>query len=142
DEASAQAPVASADGTPAASVVNPGGPGAAADTANAPPAPLPPAETAPVEAVAAVDPPTAAASKDMIVIVARDETWVTVTEAGGKHLLNRTVKAGETVGLSGNLPLSVVVGRASGVDVQVRGKPFDLTPLARSGGVARFEVKS
>jgi cytoskeleton protein RodZ len=78
----------------------------------------------------------------MIVIVARDETWVTVTEAGGKHLLNRTVKAGETIGLSGNLPLSVVVGRASGVDVQVRGKPFDLTPLARSGGVARFEVKS
>ncbi|HEY2255736.1 MAG TPA: helix-turn-helix transcriptional regulator, partial [Variovorax sp.] len=68
DEASAQAPVASADGTPAASLVHPAGPGAAADAANAP---LPPAQTAPVEAVAAVDPPPAAASHDMIVIVAR-----------------------------------------------------------------------
>ncbi|WP_431272967.1 DUF4115 domain-containing protein [Variovorax ureilyticus] len=56
-------------------------------------------------------------------------------------MLHRTVKAGETVGLTGTLPLSVVVGRAAGVQVQVRGKPFDLAPLARSGGVARFEVK-
>ena len=31
--------------------------------------------------------------------------------------------------------------RLGTVDVQVRGKPFDLTPLARAGGVARFEVK-
>jgi len=64
-----------------------------------------------------------------------------VTEAGGKQLIRRTVKPGETVGLTGALPLSVVIGRASAVDVRVRGKPYDLTPLARSGGVARFEVK-
>jgi len=59
----------------------------------------------------------------------------------GVEAIRRTVKAGETVGLTGALPLSVVIGRASAVDVRVRGKPFDLTPLARSGGVARFEVK-
>jgi cytoskeleton protein RodZ len=46
------------------------------------------------------------------------------------------------VGLSGTLPLSVVVGRASSVDVQVRGQPFDLKPFTKGGGVARFEVKS
>ncbi|SCK57871.1 cytoskeleton protein RodZ [Variovorax sp. HW608] len=100
----------------------------------------PPAEAAPVEpapAAAAV----AAPSNDLIVFVARDDTWISVSEAGGKQLLHRTVKAGETVGLTGTLPLSVIVGRASGVQVQVRGKPFDLAPLARSGGVARFEVK-
>jgi cytoskeleton protein RodZ len=55
--------------------------------------------------------------------VAREECWITVTEAGGKQLLRRSLQAGETVGLSGTLPLSVVVGRASAVDVQVRGKP-------------------
>jgi cytoskeleton protein RodZ len=65
-----------------------------------------------------------------------------VTEAGGKQLLRRTVKAGETVGLTGALPLQVVIGRASVVDVRVRGKAFDLAPLIRSGGVARFEIKS
>ena len=69
------------------------------------------------------------------------DSWITVAEAGGKQLLRRTVQAGETLGLSGTPPLSVVIGRASGVDVQLRGKPFDLTPLAKGGGVARFEVK-
>jgi cytoskeleton protein RodZ len=64
-----------------------------------------------------------------------------VSEAGGKQVLRRTVKAGETVGVSGALPLTVVVGRASGIDVQVRGKPFDLKSVTKPGGVARFEVK-
>jgi cytoskeleton protein RodZ len=82
-----------------------------------------------------------ASNADLIVFVAREDSWVTVSEASGKSLLRRTVQAGETVGLTGAPPLSVVVGRASGVEVQVRGKPFDLAPSTRSGGVARFEVK-
>ena len=85
---------------------------------------------------------TAATTGNAVVFSARSETWITVTEAGGKQLLRRTVQPGETVGLSGTLPLAVVVGRASGVDVQVMGKPFDLAPFTKSGGVARFEVKS
>ncbi len=76
-----------------------------------------------------------------VVFVARRDSWITVNEAGGKSLLRRTVRAGETVGLAGTPPLSVVVGQASGVDVQVRGQPVDLAPLTRAGGVARFEVK-
>lgn len=123
-----------ASGTPAAAAVEPTAP-------SAPPVLPPPADTAPVEAQAVAEPPAASVSNDLIVFVARDESWITVTEAGGKQLIRRTVKAGETVGLTGALPLSVVIGRASAVDVRVRGKPFDLTPLARSGGVARFEVK-
>jgi cytoskeleton protein RodZ len=100
------------------------------------------------EPVAAEEPtpvaaaPVAAVGNDQIVFVAREDSWITVTEAGGKQLLRRTVKAGETVGLNGTLPLSVVVGRASGVQVQVHGKPFDLAPITRSGGVARFDIKS
>ncbi|AMM23062.1 helix-turn-helix domain-containing protein [Variovorax sp. PAMC 28711] len=82
------------------------------------------------------------ASGNILVFVARADSWITVSEAGGKQLLRRTVTAGETVGLSGTLPLSVVVGRASGVDVQVRGKAFDLAPVTKGGGIARFEVKS
>jgi cytoskeleton protein RodZ len=85
---------------------------------------------------------TAAGANQPLVFVAREECWITVTEAGGKQLLRRSLKAGETVGLSGALPLSVVVGRASAVDVQVRGKPYDLKPVTRGGGVARFEVTS
>jgi cytoskeleton protein RodZ len=101
----------------------------------------PPAElAAPAEPVA--EAPAAAASIDQVVFTVREDSWISVTEAGGKQLLHRTVKAGETVGVTGKLPLAVIVGRAAGVQVQVSGKPFDLAPLTRSGGVARFDVKS
>jgi cytoskeleton protein RodZ len=121
----------------AGSVVEPARP--ATPAAAAPPAATPAPASPPPVVQAVATPP--AASSDLIVFVAREDSWVMVSEAGGKSLLRRTVQAGETVGLTGTLPLSVVVGRASGVDVQVRGKPYDLKPLTRSGGVARFEVK-
>lgn len=105
----------------------------------------PPAVGAPIAMTpaAAASAPAAPAdgSSQQLVFVAREECWVTVTEAGGKQLLRRSLKAGETLGLSGTLPLSVVVGRASSVDVQVRGQPYDLKPVTKNGGVARFEVK-
>lgn len=103
-------------------------------------APVTPAVTSAPDATSA----TAVAAPhagDVIVFTARADSWIAVKEAGGKELLRRTITAGETVGLSGSLPLSVVVGRASGVDVQVRGKPFDLAAVTQGGGVARFEVK-
>ncbi|NDZ11811.1 DUF4115 domain-containing protein [Variovorax sp. WS11] len=104
------------------------------------PSPATPAVPAPAAATPAVQAP-ASAGADLIVFVAREDSWITVNDSTGKSLLRRTVQAGETVGLGGALPLSVVVGRASGVDVQVRGKAFDLKPVTRGGGVARFEVK-
>ena len=116
--------VESVQPAPLAAVTAPGGVPA---TATAPAAQAPAASPAP--------------ATELIVFVAREDSWVTVNDAGGKSLLRRTVQAGETVGLNGTLPLSVVVGRASAVDVQVRGKAFDLKPLTRGGGVARFEVK-
>jgi len=142
EKSEASSPEAQAPATPAqlGSVVEAAPPAvpvaaAPAQSTSAVPAPAPAAPAAP-----AVQPPTTAAA-DLIVFVAREDSWVTVNDAAGKSLLRRTVQAGETVGLSGALPLSVVVGRASAVDVKVRGKAFDLKPLARGGGVARFEVK-
>lgn len=126
--------------------------GAVAETAPAPavapgaPVGQAPSAAAPAATTPAVANSAPAASADnsgqQLVFVAREECWVTVTEAGGKQLLRRSLKAGETLGLSGTLPLSVVIGRASSVDVQVRGQPYDLKPVTKSGGVARFEVKS
>ena len=141
---------ASSGGSVAESVptqaVAPGGPvagdaPAATPAPGAPAAPAAPAAAAPAAAAPAATPVAAASSSQPLVFVAREECWITVTEAGGKQLLRRSLQAGETVGLSGTLPLSVVVGRASSVDVQVRGQPFDLKPFTKSGGVARFEVK-
>lgn len=95
-------------------------------------APPPPAASA-----AAGSPP---GSDGIIVFRARAQSWVQVKDAKGTTVMQRLLVAGETVGASGALPLSVTVGSAGATEVQVRGKPFDLAPLARDN-VARFEVK-
>ncbi len=85
--------------------------------------------------------PSVAPADEVLVFTARTESWITVNEVGGRQLLRRTLKAGETVALTGKVPMSVVIGRASGIDVKVRGKSFELAPVTGSGGVARFEIK-
>ncbi len=131
---------------------SPVAPGAGADTAevhNAPviseesaaPVARAPGAPAPTPEAASATAGTVSHAGDVIVFTVRADSWIAVTQAGGKELLRRTLTAGETVGLSGSLPLSVVIGRASGVDVQVRGKSYDLAPVTRAGGVAHFEVK-
>lgn len=122
-------------GAPAAGVVEPVAPNPA------PAASTPVAAAAVPPAAAAAAPAEPAAAKDPLVFNARADTWINVSDANGKVLLRRIVSTGETVGVSGPLPMAVVVGRASGVEVQVRGQPFDLAPLTKPGGVARFEVK-
>ena len=67
-------------------------------------------------------------------------SWVEVTDAKGQVLMRRNLVQGDDVGVSGALPLSVVVGRADVTDVEVRGKPFNLALIAKDN-VARFEVK-
>lgn len=129
----AVAPLASPAQQPATTVAGPAANAGVAATAA-------PAGTSAAAAASAAAAPESNAGQT-IVFTARAESWISVTEAGGKQLLYRVVQPGETVALAGNLPLSVVVGRAAGVDVQVRGKAFDLTPFTRGGTVARFEVK-
>lgn len=92
------------------------------------------ASTPAAAASAVVTPPGA------LVLRARGESWVQVRDAGGAVVLQRKLTDGETVPVAGSMPFSVVVGRADVTDVFVRGKPFDLTGLAREN-VARFEVK-
>lgn len=84
--------------------------------------------------------PGSGATTGVVVLKTRNSSWVEVTDASGAVQLRKTIFAGETVGATGALPLSVIVGRADVTDVQVRGKPFDLLPLTKDN-VARFEVK-
>jgi cytoskeleton protein RodZ len=105
----------------------------------------PTAVLTPAAAAPPIAPPIAAAgpvpeSAGIVVFRTQGESWVEVTDAKGVVTLRRTLTGGETVGASGVLPLSVVVGRADSTQVQVRGKPFELAPLARNN-IARFEVK-
>jgi len=75
----------------------------------------------------------------IIVFKARGNSWVEVADAKGVVLLRRTLATAESAQVSGQLPLSVVVGRADRTDVLVRGQAFALEPFAQEN-VARFKV--
>lgn len=83
---------------------------------------------------------TAAATTGIVTFSAKGQSWVEVTDARGTVVLRRTLVAGDVVGASGALPMTAIVGRADATQVEVRGKPLNLLPLARDN-VARFEVK-
>lgn len=84
--------------------------------------------------------PAADAPAGTLVLRARSESWVQVKDATGALALQRNLAAGESVSVSAQPPLAVVVGRADATEVTVRGKPFDLAAVSRDN-VARFEVK-
>jgi cytoskeleton protein RodZ len=82
--------------------------------------------------------PTSGAAP-IIVFKARASSWVEVADAKGVVLLRRTLATAESAQVNGELPLSVVVGRADHTDVLVRGQAFSLVPFAQDN-VARFKV--
>ena len=114
--------------------------------------PEPPASSTPALSAPAAAPETTPAAAEaapvapqpaspFIAFAATQSTWVSVRDAKGKNLLDRTLKAGEQASVTeGELPLAVKIGKVDGVSVTVRGEPFDAKALAR-GSVARFEVK-
>ncbi|GAB3760262.1 DUF4115 domain-containing protein [Ramlibacter monticola] len=96
-----------------------------------------PAAAAPAPAVGASGP---VQTTGIVVFRARAQSWVQVKDASGTTVMQRLLEPGESAGVDGPLPLSVVVGSAQSTEVQVRGKPFDIARLSRDN-VARFEVK-
>jgi cytoskeleton protein RodZ len=76
----------------------------------------------------------------ILVLRTNQSSWVEVADAQGKVMVRRTLNAGEVVGLSGALPMRVVLGRADAMQVQVRGQAVNLAPVSRDN-VARFEVR-
>lgn len=120
-------------------------PASAALPAAAPATALPLAPVAAVNATPAAAAPqapasAAAAPDGLLRFAASADSWIKVTDARGTVVLSRLLKAGESAGATGQLPLSVVVGRADATRVQLRGQPMDLAPITREN-VARFEVK-
>ncbi|QDL37808.1 helix-turn-helix domain-containing protein [Rhodoferax sediminis] len=100
-----------------------------------------PTTAPPQPAVAAAAPtPVDGAPGAVLVFNARAASWVQVIDAKGKVALRKTLAPAEVSEVSGALPLSVVVGRADAIQVQVRGKPLDLASSTKNN-VARFEVK-
>lgn len=94
-----------------------------------------PSAEAGAAAVARTDLPSGVA-----VLRAVDASWVEVIDAGGQVLVQRTLQAGESVGLDGRLPFRLKIGNAAGTELAFRGQPVDLAPLTRDN-IARLELK-
>ena len=94
------------------------------------------------DTIADVSPPEqapAAPSGVLVSFKAKGETWIEVNDAKGMLLLRRTMLAGDVARASGEVPLSVVVGRADHTEVAVRGQALTLEPSPDN--VARFKVR-
>jgi cytoskeleton protein RodZ len=72
--------------------------------------------------------------------MASGASWVEVTDATGVVQLRKTMSQGEVQGVSGALPMAVVLGRAGVMSVRIRDVPLDLGAVTKDN-VARFEVK-
>ena len=98
------------------------------------------AATSTVDSTSPVKGNSASSVSPLALFRATGDSWVKVTDAKGVVVLNRTLRAGEAVEVSGSLPLSAVIGRADMMQVQVHGQAFDLGAVSKNN-IARFEVK-
>ncbi|KZK32627.1 MULTISPECIES: RodZ domain-containing protein [Delftia] len=138
----ADVPAASAPAPASASAPATSAPAAAAVPAPASTTtPAAPAADAPAEGAAATSAATAAQTPGgVLVMKANAQSWVQVKDSSGRVVLQKTLAAGESIGAEGALPLSVIVGNASGTEVRVRGELLEVAKTTRDN-VARFEVK-
>lgn len=81
-----------------------------------------------------------AVSPAALVLHANAETWVEVVDRKGQALLSRTLAAGDSVGIDGDLPMRVKIGNASGTVLTFRGETVDLAAVTRDN-VARLELR-
>lgn len=136
---------------PAASAAQPAPPPALPSASAAPlisaPAPAP-ASTAAVAAPVTGTAPAAASSTAApvlpgqvpMLLKAREESWVEVTDAQGQVQLSRLLRPGEQLSLNVLPPLRLRVGNVSGTEITLRGSAVDLAAQARDN-VVRMELK-
>ena len=67
-------------------------------------------------------------------------SWIEVYDAAGKRLYYDLAPAGESVDVSGSGPLQVFLGNAPGVNIELDGAAFNLTPFVRVDNTARFKL--
>ncbi len=148
DVAAEPLPVAPVPAAPAASV-------APAESAPLPvpvaPAPLsseaPPASVPPVPVTSAVVAPQVAekravpAGGDALYFSFTQPSWVEVRDRSGEIVFSQLNQAGSQREVTGQPPFSLVIGNASRVTLQFRGKPVDLMAIRSKGDVARLTLE-
>jgi cytoskeleton protein RodZ len=108
-----------------------------ADTTIATP---PAAVDAPVAVPEPATTPATVAKLSRLEFYAMQETWVSVVDASGKEIYNKTLFAGNREMVEAVPPLNVVVGNANGTSLSINGEETNLGPHTKVN-VARIKVE-
>jgi cytoskeleton protein RodZ len=120
---------------PPASVATPAQPSAPSEESQA-------ATTAASAAEAATSAQPAAVTSDTALRLSfRDRSWVEIRQADGTVLLSQSNAPGSAQTIEGVPPYTLVIGNASKVDLEFRGKPVDLAASASRDDVARLRLE-
>jgi cytoskeleton protein RodZ len=117
----------------------------AAPVPAAPDAPAPDAQAAPVLAALPADAPAAqqaavSSGNETLVFSFTEPSWVEVRDRGGQVIFSQTSPSGSRREVAGQPPFSLVIGNASRVTLQYKGRPIDLTQRSRDD-VARLTLE-
>jgi cytoskeleton protein RodZ len=108
-------------------------------------APIEVAATAPASEAAATTPASTAAGAPStpapLHFNFRGRSWVQVTQADGSVLMSRTNSSGERTTVEGTPPYALVIGNASKVDLEFRGRTIDLRASTGRGDIARLRLE-
>jgi cytoskeleton protein RodZ len=68
-----------------------------------------------------------------------DDCWVEIRDRNNNKILHKIALAGETVEITGDWPLQVILGNASAATVRYNNEDFDISTFIRKN-VARFSI--
>lgn len=102
--------------------------------------PAPAVEAVVAPPVAPLVAPQSAVNAPQMRFVFEKDSWVEVRDRDNKQIFSQRVAAGREQALSGQGPLSLVIGYAPGVRLFWHGQPVDLAPHTR-GEVARLVLE-
>lgn len=134
-------PPADADATATADAANQAL-SANTNASNASSANASPVSASTLPSIAPVEPPVAppANGTAKLEFNANQETWVSVVDATGKEIFNKTIFAGSRESVDITPPVNVVVGNAGATSMSMNGKSIDLAPHSRQN-VAHIKLE-
>jgi cytoskeleton protein RodZ len=84
--------------------------------------------------------PAAPAPADGLRLSFREQAWVEVTQSDGRVVLSQLNEPGTEQRIEAKGPLRVVIGNASSVSLDYKGKPVDLKSATNADNVARITL--
>ncbi|WP_405224170.1 helix-turn-helix domain-containing protein [Lentisalinibacter sediminis] len=114
----------------------------AADDGAADPAPATVESTPSAGAAVGADaePPPADTAELALTLSFTDECWLQVTDGDGERLYAGIARGGQVRRFSAVPPVSLVLGNADAVSIEVDGEPYPIGPADRRGRTARITV--